>query len=58
MTDKGNGQTEVPMQKVDETPPLETEADPLPTATETPATDPVMEELLRQKEQLLKEIVQ
>ena len=49
---------EIPVQNIDETPPPVTETGPLPAVIEARAIDPVMEELLRQKEQLLKEIEQ
>lgn len=46
------------MQNIDETPTPVTETSPVPAVIESEAIDPVMEELLRQKEQLLKEIKQ
>ena len=54
--DKGEAKIETPVHNIDETPSPVIETAPLPAVVEAQATDPVMEEMLRQKKQLLEEI--
>ena len=56
--DKGEAKVETPVDNIDEKPSPMTETAPSPAVVEAQATDPIMEELLRQKQQLLEEIEQ
>ena len=55
---KEEDKIEIPVHNVDETPSPVPETIPSSAVVETMETDPIMEELLRQKQQLLEEIEQ
>ena len=55
---KEKAKVEIPVHKVEETPSPVPEAKPSPAIVEAPETDPIMEELLKQKQRLFEEIEQ
>ena len=56
--EKTKAKFEIPVHNIDETPPPVSKTIPSPAVVEAKEVDPIMEELLRQKQQLLEEIEQ
>ena len=55
---KTEAKVEIPIHNIDATPPPVSETSPSPAMVEAKETDPIMDELLRQKQRLLEEIEQ